>query len=71
MIKDFNDYRDGDTLTSDICIVGAGVAGLSIAAEFLDTGCKILLLESGGKKDEAATQRLYQSGVMKETPRVK
>jgi choline dehydrogenase-like flavoprotein len=65
MIKDFNDYRDGDTLTADICIVGAGVAGLSIAAEFLGTGCKILLLESGGKKDEAATQRLYQSDVMR------
>jgi len=63
MICDLNDYEDNATIATEICIVGAGVAGLTIAREFLGEGREVLILESGGKKDESRTQRLYESDV--------
>ncbi len=35
-------------LEADICIVGAGAAGLLIAREFVDTDVRVIVLESGG-----------------------
>lgn len=64
MISDLEKYEDGQTIEADICIVGAGVAGLTIAREFFGTDVSVLILESGGKKDETRTQRLYDSDVV-------
>lgn len=47
-------------LEGDICIVGAGAAGITIALEFLNSPYKIILLESGGFEYEAQTQDLNQ-----------
>jgi choline dehydrogenase-like flavoprotein len=38
----------GSTLQADICIVGAGIAGISIAREFIGGSESVLLLEGGG-----------------------
>ncbi len=64
MITDLNDYESDTTIRADICIVGAGVAGLSLAREFLGRSVSILIIESGGKKDESRTQKLYESDVI-------
>lgn len=64
MISDLEEYEDGQIIKTDICIVGAGVAGLTLAREFLGTGIDVLILESGGKKDETRTQRLYESEIV-------
>lgn len=64
MIVDLDDYENNATIATDICIVGAGVAGLTIAREFLDSGVNVLIVESGGKRDESRTQRLYESDVV-------
>jgi choline dehydrogenase-like flavoprotein len=45
---------------ADVCIVGAGAAGLSLARRLLDLGRRVLLLESGGRDYEAETARLSQ-----------
>jgi choline dehydrogenase-like flavoprotein len=37
-----------EELIADICIVGAGPAGISIASELVGTGIRVCLLESGG-----------------------
>jgi choline dehydrogenase-like flavoprotein len=37
-------------LETDICIVGAGPAGITLALELLDTGARICMLESGGRE---------------------
>lgn len=51
-LKDaFADARrieDGNTLDCDLCIVGAGAAGITIAREFVGTGVRVRLLEAGG-----------------------
>ncbi len=38
----------GSILQADICIVGAGIAGISIAREFFDRSESVVLLEGGG-----------------------
>jgi len=46
-------------LACDLCIVGSGAAGLAIAHEMRNTPLRVVLLESGGLDQEAATQALY------------
>jgi choline dehydrogenase-like flavoprotein len=39
---------DHEKLTGDVCIVGAGAAGLAIAIRLAETGLRTILVESGG-----------------------
>jgi choline dehydrogenase-like flavoprotein len=50
---------DGAVLEGDICIVGAGAAGISMALEWIDTPYRVLLLEGGGFEVETEMQDLY------------
>jgi len=45
-------------IESDICIIGAGAAGISMAMEFDKLGRSVLLVESGNFKFEGKTQDL-------------
>lgn len=50
-----------DTLVQcDICIIGAGAAGITLAREFIDQPLQVCLLESGGLDFDEVTQALYQ-----------
>src|SRR5439155_1019095 len=51
---------NGSVLEADLCIVGAGAAGISMALEWIGSRHKVLLLEGGGLDYEAATQDLYR-----------
>lgn len=64
MIQDFNEFADGSAVRADICVIGAGAAGITIAREFLGTRHKILILEAGGPGSETETQKLYDSEVI-------
>jgi choline dehydrogenase-like flavoprotein len=46
-------------LETDICIVGAGAAGITLAATLMDSNREICLLESGGPVPDRETQALY------------
>ena len=46
---------------SEVCIVGAGAAGIVLAVELLRLGRRVTLLEAGGADIEAASQEPYQS----------
>ncbi len=48
---------------ADVCIVGAGAAGITLAVEFARKGKKVLLLEGGGAQREDSSQQLYDSDV--------
>ncbi|HWE53392.1 MAG TPA: GMC family oxidoreductase [Bryobacteraceae bacterium] len=59
-IADLNDFENNSLFQADLCIVGSGPAGLSIAREFAGTSTSVLVLESGGREEESATQALYE-----------
>jgi choline dehydrogenase-like flavoprotein len=46
------------TLSADVCIIGAGPAGISLAQELAGSNLRVLLLESGGYEYDQATQDL-------------
>ena len=58
-IVDLNGYQANALFEADLCIVGSGPAGLSIANEFVGSDIRVLILEGGGAVDEPDTQALY------------
>jgi len=48
----------------DLCIVGAGPAGITVALELDSVGWRVCLLEAGGLDYEAETQRLLEGEVL-------
>ncbi len=59
MITDLSHGCSRQIRTVDICVIGAGTAGLTLAHEFLSGPYSILVLESGGIEVEEKTQQLY------------
>ncbi|MFT5421147.1 MAG: hypothetical protein ACI9D5_001902 [Candidatus Endobugula sp.] len=57
---DLNECENNALLEADICIVGSGPVGLSVAKEFAGTDVKILILESGGLHIEENSEKLYE-----------
>jgi choline dehydrogenase-like flavoprotein len=55
-IIDARTLEDGARLEADICIVGAGAAGLTLALELEAPGRRVLLVESGGFEPDATVQ---------------
>ena len=45
---------------TDICIIGGGAAGITLALQFINTSHRVCILESGGNEYEQNTQDLYQ-----------
>jgi choline dehydrogenase-like flavoprotein len=60
LIHDLREWPDGKPIEADICIVGGGVAGISIASQFMGSGSRVCLLEAGGMQPEADSQQLYE-----------
>ena len=67
MFADARDVPEGTELAADVCIVGAGAAGITIARELLSRDRRVLLLESGFEDPEPVTQTLYD-GVSRGIP---
>ena len=59
MFIDARSVPAGTVVETDICIVGGGAAGITLARDFISSGLRVTLLESGGEKPEQATQDLY------------
>ena len=66
MIIETNALQDQTVLGADVCIVGAGAAGITLALELIGSGLDVILLESGTWKEEQATQSLYAGAVADE-----
>ncbi len=58
MIIDVRGLADGAHIDADLCIIGAGPAGITIAREFIGTGVRVCVLESGGEEPDEETQDL-------------
>jgi choline dehydrogenase-like flavoprotein len=59
MFIDAHSVSTGTIIETEVCIVGAGAAGITLAREFSGQSFRVLLLESGGTEPDAATQDLY------------
>ena len=59
MFIDLRSLGDSTVLETDICILGAGPAGISMARTFIGTGMRVILVESGDLEFNGDTQALY------------
>lgn len=59
MFIDLTTQENGSLPNFDICIVGGGAAGISLARKLSHSKLKIAILEAGGLQYEPVTQELY------------
>jgi choline dehydrogenase-like flavoprotein len=52
------------TIEADVCIIGGGAAGITLARELSDGRRKVVILESGGFEYDVGTQALYAGEVI-------
>jgi len=60
MLIDTRTLPEDQTIETEICIVGAGAAGITLAREFINQPYQVCLLESGELDFNEATQSLYE-----------
>jgi choline dehydrogenase-like flavoprotein len=63
MIVDARTFSANQIFEADLCIVGAGAAGIAMAREFVNSDAKVIVLESGGLGFDHRTQFLYRGEV--------
>jgi len=59
MLIDLRSTQEAVDLDADVCIAGAGAAGITLARQLAALGHQVCLLEAGGLDYEADTQDLY------------
>ncbi len=59
MLHSAHDIDDGAVLETDLCIAGAGAAGISLALQLAGTGAGVVMLEGGGERRSLPSQELY------------
>jgi choline dehydrogenase-like flavoprotein len=60
MLIDARQLENGTQIQADVCIIGGGVAGITLALELDQLGIRTCLLESGGLEPDDATRDLYR-----------
>ena len=63
MLVDARRLPAGRAFDCDVCVVGAGAAGIALALELAGARLRVVLLESGGFEREEATQDLYRGRI--------
>lgn len=64
VIASANDLGDARDLSADICIVGAGAVGISLALALGDQGIDVLLVEAGTTAHDDRVQDFYRGTVV-------
>lgn len=59
MLGNANEVDDGAVIEADLCIAGAGAAGITLALELAGPGTSVVLLEGGGERRSVPSQELY------------
>ena len=68
MFVDSRKFNKKQHIDSDLCIIGSGPAGITIANEFLEKNISVTLLESGGIDGETSNQDLNQGDIVGQDP---
>ena len=63
---DARELPDGSLIEGDICIVGAGAAGIAMAMDWIGSPHRVILLEGGGFDIEPEMQALYEGEIVGE-----
>lgn len=64
MIRDFRLYDGEEDIHCDICVAGAGAAGIAIALDLADRGHGVVLLEAGSLDYQEETQDPYVGDIV-------
>ena len=64
MHTDARTLDNGSQIEGDLCIVGAGAAGIALALEWIGKGDRVLLLEGGGFDYDPRMQDLYRGDIV-------
>jgi choline dehydrogenase-like flavoprotein len=57
---DARNLPENKIIKTDVCIIGAGAAGITLALEFIDQPFQVCLIESGGLQFDKKTQSLSE-----------
>lgn len=71
MILDARQIDQAQDINADVCIVGGGAAGITLAIALAERGVDVVLLEGGGLTPDPLTQQLYEGenrGLSREQP---
>ena len=60
MIIDYLGSSAKADIDADLCVIGAGAAGIAIARHFIGTSVNVCLVEGGGATGEEQSQALYE-----------
>jgi choline dehydrogenase-like flavoprotein len=60
MFLDARTLRDGAVVQADVCIIGAGAAGIPLALRFADGPVQVALLEAGGMIEDGGGRGIHQ-----------
>lgn len=63
MLTDARSIPSGHTVRTDVCIVGGGAAGITLAVALANRSVSVTLLESGGAHPDPQSQELNQGAV--------
>jgi choline dehydrogenase-like flavoprotein len=58
-LGDLEQCDNGSEFVADLCVIGTGAAGITVAMEFRNSPYRVLLLEAGHHLFEPQTQQLY------------
>jgi choline dehydrogenase-like flavoprotein len=68
VITDYLDPSAPADFQADLCVIGAGPAGIAIARAFIGTSSTVCLIEGGGLSGEDRSQSLYEGTSAGSTP---
>ena len=63
MLIDARELPQDYSIAGDICVVGAGAAGITLALELADTNLQVCLLEGGGENYSKPSQQIYEGDI--------
>jgi choline dehydrogenase-like flavoprotein len=64
MFIDSKTLPENTTIEADVCIIGAGAAGITLARDLAGSNRRIAVFEGGGLDFEQETQQLYQGEII-------
>ncbi len=64
MLIDFREFPNFDEIHCDVCIIGSGAAGITMALELDGSGLDVIVLAGGPLRNEPESQDLYRSQVV-------